>query len=170
ARVHALRPRHRAALAAAARRRRGSRRGRRRSANVASPRRARRERRVAGADRGAARGALHSRRAARIIGRLHEAGNGGTYGVTRIVQCGVLGTEAEGLDRPPYPGELGKRIYESVSKLAWRRWLAHQTMLINEYRLTPMEPKARKFLEGEMEKFFFGEGSQAPPDFQPTGD
>ena len=90
--------------------------------------------------------------------------------MTRMVQCVVLGTEAEGLDRPPYPGELGKRIYEGVSKLAWRRWLAHQTMLINEYRLTPMEPKARKFLEGEMEKFFFGEGSEAPPDFKPSGD
>jgi Fe-S cluster biosynthesis and repair protein YggX len=54
-----------------------------------------------------------------------------------------------------------------VSKLAWQRWLKHQTMLINEYRLTTMEPKARKFLEDEMQKFFFGEGSEAPPDFKP---
>ncbi len=68
---------------------------------------------------------------------------------------------------PPYPGELGKRVYENVSKLAWQRWLKHQTMLINEYRLTPIEPKARKFLEDEMQKFFFGEGSEAPPDFKP---
>jgi Fe-S cluster biosynthesis and repair protein YggX len=79
----------------------------------------------------------------------------------------VLGEDAEGLDRPPYPGELGKRIYDNVSKLAWQRWLKHQTMLINEYRLTPMEPKARQFLETEMEKFFFGGGSEAPPDFNP---
>jgi Fe-S cluster biosynthesis and repair protein YggX len=79
----------------------------------------------------------------------------------------VLGTEAEGLDRPPYPGDLGKRVFDSVSKLAWQRWLGHQTMLINEYRLSPMEPKARQFLEQEMEKFFFGEGSEAPPDFKP---
>lgn len=81
------------------------------------------------------------------------------------VKCVMLGAEAEGLDRPPYPGELGVRIYENVSKEAWQRWLGHQTMLINEYRLTPIEPKARKFLEAEMEKFFFGEGSEKPPDF-----
>ena len=81
------------------------------------------------------------------------------------VKCVMLGVEADGLDRPPYPGELGVRIYENVSKEAWQRWLGHQTMLINEYRLTPIEPKARKFLEQEMEKFFFGEGSQTPPDF-----
>jgi len=83
------------------------------------------------------------------------------------VQCVMLGTEAEGLERPPYPGELGVRIYENVSKEAWQRWLGHQTMLINEYRLTPYESKARKFLEAEMEKFFFGDGSEPPPDFVP---
>jgi len=87
--------------------------------------------------------------------------------VTRTVQCVVLGSESEGLERQPYPGELGKRIFENVSKQAWQRWLGHQTMLINEYRLTPIEPKARQFLEKEMEKFFFGGGSEAPPDFQP---
>lgn len=86
--------------------------------------------------------------------------------MSRTVKCVVLGTEAEGLERPPYPGELGQRIFENVSKLAWQRWLGHQTMLINEYRLTPIEPKAREFLEKEMEKFFFGGGSEAPPDFQ----
>ncbi len=85
--------------------------------------------------------------------------------MSRLVKCVMLGVEAEGLDRPPYPGELGMRIYENVSKEAWQRWLGHQTMLINEYRLTPIEPKARKFLEAEMEKFFFGEGSERPPDF-----
>ena len=87
--------------------------------------------------------------------------------MTRTVKCALLGEEAEGLDRPPYPGELGQRIYDNVSKTAWQRWLAHQTMLINEYRLTPIEPKARKFLEGEMENFFFGEGSQKPEGFVP---
>ncbi len=84
-----------------------------------------------------------------------------------MVKCVVLGTEAEGLDKPPYPGALGKRVYDNVSRLAWQRWLGHQTMLINEYRLVPIEPKARKFLEAEMEKFFFGDGSEAPPDFKP---
>ena len=87
--------------------------------------------------------------------------------MSRLVQCVLLKREAPGLDRAPYPGELGRRVYESVSREAWGRWLQHQTMLINEYRLTPIEPKARKFLEGEMEKFFFGAGSQAPEGYQP---
>lgn len=87
--------------------------------------------------------------------------------MSRTVNCVLLGQEAEGLDYAPYPGELGKRIYNNVSKQAWQRWLAHQTMLINEYRLTPIEPKAREFLEKEMEKFFFGEGSQAPEGYVP---
>ena len=87
--------------------------------------------------------------------------------MARMVHCVVLGAEAEGLERVPYPGEIGKRIYDKVSKLAWQRWLKHQTMLINEYRLSPMEPKARAFLEKEMEKFFFGEGSERPPDYKP---
>ena len=85
--------------------------------------------------------------------------------MARMVQCVKLGTEAEGLDYAPYPGELGKRIFESVSKQAWESWVNHQTMLINEYRLTPVDPKARKFLEEEMEKFFFGEGSEVPKEF-----
>jgi Fe-S cluster biosynthesis and repair protein YggX len=89
------------------------------------------------------------------------------FPMSRTVQCVFLKREAPGLDRPPYPGELGKRIFESVSKEAWAGWLKHQTMLINEYRLTPIEPKARKFLESEMEKYFFGAGSQAPEGFQP---
>ena len=85
----------------------------------------------------------------------------------RMVNCVLLGTEAEGLDYAPYPGDLGKRIYDNVSRQAWQQWLAHQTMLINEYRLSPVDPKARKFLEEEMEKFFFGEGSTAPEGFVP---
>jgi len=88
--------------------------------------------------------------------------------VSRMVQCVVLKRELAGLDRPPYPGELGRRIFEQVSKDAWAQWLRHQTMLINEYRLTPIEPKARKFLEAEMEKFFFGPGSQAPAGYRPV--
>jgi Fe-S cluster biosynthesis and repair protein YggX len=87
--------------------------------------------------------------------------------MTRVVNCVKLGREAEGLAYPPYPGELGKRIFESASKEAWQMWLRHQTMLINEYRLTPVDPKARKFLEGEMEKFFFGEGSRLPEGYVP---
>ena len=85
----------------------------------------------------------------------------------RVVNCVKLTREAEGLDRPPYPGELGKRVFENVSKEAWQAWLKHQTMLLNEYRLSPIDPKARKFLEEQMEKFFFGDGSDVPPDFKP---
>lgn len=87
--------------------------------------------------------------------------------MTREVQCVVLKRQAEGLDRPPYPGELGQRIYDNVSREGWQRWVRHQTMLLNEYRLSPIDPKARKFLEGEMEKFFFGEGSDKPTDYVP---
>jgi len=87
--------------------------------------------------------------------------------MSRTVKCILLGEDAEGLDYAPYPGELGLRIYENVSKQAWQRWVAHQTMLINEYRLTPIEPDARSFLEKEMEKFFFGEGSAAPKEYVP---
>jgi len=68
---------------------------------------------------------------------------------------------------PPYPGELGKRLFEHVSQEAWSGWLRHQTMLINEYRLTPIEAKDRKFLEQEMEKYFFGGGSAAPEEYVP---
>ncbi len=85
--------------------------------------------------------------------------------MARMVQCTKTGKEAEGLDFAPYPGDLGKRIYENISKEAWQAWLGHQTMLINEYRLTPVDPKNRKFLEEEMEKFLFGEGSDVPKEF-----
>ena len=87
--------------------------------------------------------------------------------MTRMVQCIKLDREAEGLDRLPYPGDLGKRVFDNISKQAWQDWLRHQTMLINENRLSPMEPKARKFLEEQMEKFFFGEGAELPADFVP---
>jgi len=87
--------------------------------------------------------------------------------MARMIKCIKLGREAEGLALPPYPGELGKRIYENVSKEAWQLWLKQQTMLINENRISPIDPKARKFLEGEMEKFFFGAGSALPEGYVP---
>jgi Fe-S cluster biosynthesis and repair protein YggX len=87
--------------------------------------------------------------------------------MTRLVHCIKLHREAEGLARAPYPGELGKRVYEHVSKQAWADWLRHQTMLINENRLSPMDPKARKFLEEQMERYLFGEGADLPPDYVP---
>lgn len=85
--------------------------------------------------------------------------------MSRQVHCIKLGKDAEGLDAPPYPGELGQRIFENVSKEAWQQWLRHQTILINEHRISLVDPKARKFLEQEMEKFFFGGGSGLPGGF-----
>ncbi|NND65511.1 MAG: oxidative damage protection protein [Gammaproteobacteria bacterium] len=90
--------------------------------------------------------------------------------MTRMVDCVMLKARAEGLERAPYPGDLGQRIFEQVSKPAWQQWLAHQTMLINEYRLSPIEPEARQFIEQEMEKFFFGDGSEKPEEFSPASE
>ena len=89
--------------------------------------------------------------------------------MARTVQCVKLQEEAEGLDFPPLPGALGKRVFENVSKPAWQQWLTHQTMLINENRLKVTDPEARRFLEGELEKYFFGEGSAAPEGYVPRG-
>lgn len=79
--------------------------------------------------------------------------------MARTVQCIKLGQEAEGLDFPPYPGELGKRIWENVSKQAWADWLKHQTMLVNENRLNLADARARKYLKEQMERFLFEDGT-----------
>ncbi len=90
--------------------------------------------------------------------------------MSRTVHCIKLGIDAEGLERPPYPGDLGQRIYENVSKAAWQEWLEHQTRLINEYRLVLADPKARAFLAEEMEKYFFGGGELAQTGYVPPSD
>jgi len=77
--------------------------------------------------------------------------------MTRTVHCVKLGIEAEGLALPPFPGPLGQRIFNEISKPAWQQWLGHQTMLINEYRLNLLEPEAKKLLEAEMKRFLFSE-------------
>jgi Fe-S cluster biosynthesis and repair protein YggX len=87
--------------------------------------------------------------------------------MSRTVHCIKLGTEAEGLDLPPYPGELGKRIYESVSKQAWADWIKQQTMLVNENRLNLADLRAREYLKRQMEKHFFGEGADAVQGYVP---
>lgn len=87
--------------------------------------------------------------------------------MTRMVNCVKLGREAEGLAFPPVPGELGKRIYENVSKEAWQTWLKHQTMLINENRLNLADAKARKYLAEQMEAYFFGGGAEMPSGYVP---
>lgn len=85
--------------------------------------------------------------------------------MTNKVFCVLLKQDEVGLDNPPYPGELGQKIFENVSRRAWNMWLDHQTMLINEYRLSLADSKAREFLAKEMEKFFFGQGSDKPEGF-----
>lgn len=87
--------------------------------------------------------------------------------MTRTVHCIKLGHEAEGLERAPYPGELGQRIYEQVSKEAWAAWLKHQTMLVNENRLNLAEAHARKYLVQQMENHFFGDGAEMPSGYVP---
>ncbi len=87
--------------------------------------------------------------------------------MARMVNCVKLGKEAEGLDTLTYPGDLGQRIFDGISKEAWQGWVNHQTMLLNEYRLSPINPKDRKFLEEEMEKFLFGDGASAVDNFVP---
>ena len=87
--------------------------------------------------------------------------------MARMVNCIKLGHEAEGLDIPPMPGEMGKRIYASVSKEAWQQWIKLQTMLINENRLSLMDPKARKYLAEQVEKHFFGEGADGASGYVP---
>ena len=88
----------------------------------------------------------------------------------RTVQCVRLKKEAEGLDFAPYPGELGKRIYDNVSKEAWSAWLKHQTMLVNENRLNLADAKARKYLMEQTERHFFGEGADMASGYVPPED
>ena len=87
--------------------------------------------------------------------------------MARMVKCVKLGKEAEGLERPTYPGALGKRIFENVSKEAWAAWIRHQTMLVNENRLNLADPRARKYLEEQMEKHFFGDGADMASGYVP---
>ena len=90
--------------------------------------------------------------------------------MTRMVHCVKLGREAEGLDFAPYPGELGKRIYASVSKEAWSGWVRHQTMLVNENRLNLADARARQYLARQMERYFFGDGADQPQGYVPTAE
>ena len=87
--------------------------------------------------------------------------------MARMVHCVKLGREAEGLDFPSYPGELGKRIFENVSKEAWAAWIKQQTMLVNENRLNLADIKARKYLAEQMEGHFFGQGAEMPAGYVP---
>jgi Fe-S cluster biosynthesis and repair protein YggX len=85
----------------------------------------------------------------------------------RMVKCVKFGKELPGLEESPWGGELGQRIYESVSEQAWDLWAEHLKMIINEYRLNPATPEAQEIIEKQMEQFFFGEGSALPPGYVP---
>jgi len=87
--------------------------------------------------------------------------------MSRTVNCKKLGKEAEGLSFQTWPGELGKKVFENISQEAWNMWVNHQTMLINEYRLNPMDPEAKKMIVKEMEKFLFGDGADKPEGYVP---
>jgi Fe-S cluster biosynthesis and repair protein YggX len=88
--------------------------------------------------------------------------------MSRTVQCVKLGIEAEGLEKPPFKGPLGQRVFEEVSKQAWRSWLEHSKMLINEYRLDLVSEAGQKVWMAELEKYFWGEGSAAPAEYKPV--
>ena len=85
--------------------------------------------------------------------------------MARIVKCVKLGKEAEGVKWKPWNDELGQKVFDNVSQEAWKLWLEHSKMLINEYRLDLMSPKAQTILKEQCDKFFFGEGAQLPPDY-----
>ncbi|MCH9699442.1 MAG: oxidative damage protection protein [Gammaproteobacteria bacterium] len=87
--------------------------------------------------------------------------------MTRMIDCLKLGIQAEGLEEPPFPGQKGMEIFENISRQAWQQWLEHQTMVINENRLTPFEPEAKRMLETERDKFLFGEGVDKPEGYKP---
>lgn len=86
--------------------------------------------------------------------------------MARTVKCIKLHQELEGLDKPPFRGELGQRVYDTVSKQAWRMWLEHSKMLINEYRLDLVSEQGQRVWMTELEKYFYGEGSQLPPEYR----
>jgi Fe-S cluster biosynthesis and repair protein YggX len=85
----------------------------------------------------------------------------------RLVKCVKFGREMPGLDRIPWKGDIGKRVYENVSKEAWKMWLEHSKMIMNEYRLNPLDPASQKIMEEQLEQFFFGEGAKLPEGYVP---
>jgi Fe-S cluster biosynthesis and repair protein YggX len=87
--------------------------------------------------------------------------------MARTVKCRKLGKELPGMSFKPFPNELGQRIFDEVSQDAWKLWLEHFKMIMNEYRLSPADPRSTQILYEQAEKFFFGESAQLPPDYRP---
>jgi Fe-S cluster biosynthesis and repair protein YggX len=99
---------------------------------------------------------------------IHAAvGGQEEFWMAHMVKCVKMGREMEGLDEPPFDGELGQRIYNNVSKLAWEQWQEHMKMLLNEYRLQPWKKEHQEFIVQQMDAYFFGEGAEKPKDFVP---
>lgn len=88
--------------------------------------------------------------------------------MSRTVHCVKFGEERPGLEKPPFKGEMGQKVYETVSAEAWQQWLEHSKMLINEFRLDLTSEHGQRIWFDEMNKYFYGEGSELPPDFKPT--
>jgi Fe-S cluster biosynthesis and repair protein YggX len=87
-----------------------------------------------------------------------------------MVHCVKLKQELEGLEKPPFKGELGQRVFDNVSREAWRAWLEHSKMIVNEYRLDLVSPQGQRIWMDQLEKYFFGDGAAAPPDYKPPAD
>lgn len=85
----------------------------------------------------------------------------------RTVHCVKFGKDMPGLERVPWKGEIGKRVFENVSAEAWKMWIEYSKMLMNEYRLNPLDPQSQKIMEEQMEQFFFGEGTKLPEGYVP---
>jgi Fe-S cluster biosynthesis and repair protein YggX len=85
----------------------------------------------------------------------------------RMVKCVKFGKELPGLDRVPWKGDLGQRVYDNVSAEAWKMWIEYSKMVMNEYRLNPLDPQSHKIMEEQMEQFFFGEGAKLPEGYVP---
>jgi Fe-S cluster biosynthesis and repair protein YggX len=99
---------------------------------------------------------------------IHAAvGGQEEFSMAHVVKCVKLGREMEGLDEPPFDGELGQRIYNNVSKLAWEQWQEHMKMLLNEYRLQPWKKEHQEFIVQQMDAYFFGEGAEKPKEYVP---
>ena len=97
----------------------------------------------------------------------HNSHNAAAAPAVRMVKCVKLGRELPGLDRAPWKGAIGPRVFENVSKEAWKGWVEHSKMLMNEFRLNPLDPNSQKIMEEQMEQYFFGEGVKAPEGYVP---
>jgi len=95
----------------------------------------------------------------------HNSHNAAAAPAVRMVKCVKLGRELPGLDRAPWKGAIGQRVFENVSKEAWKGWVEHSKMLMNEFRLNPLDPNSQKIIAEQMEQYFFGEGSKLPEGF-----